>query len=152
MRPLPISLNSEHCPFRVQTKLIHIIFYTFSPSLPAPTCTSHSCHHHISTGRHPIISILTFHKPKPPQSTTPHHLSHALNSKKTVQDLTSLPILQRHTTHPSHHHTLCSPQALQILSLHCLCLSPICQHTLDTGPKKLSLHVIGCTTGCQDGR
>ena len=60
----------EHCPFRVQTKLIRIIFYTFSPSLPAPTRTSHPHHHHISTGWHPIISFLTFHMLKPPQSTT----------------------------------------------------------------------------------
>ena len=34
---------------------------------------------HISTGQHPIISTLTFHMPIPPQSTTPHHLCHALN-------------------------------------------------------------------------
>ena len=73
------SCIPEHCPFRVQTKLIHIIFHTFFPSLPAPTRTSHPRHHHISTGRHPIISILTFHVPKPPQSNTPHHLSQALN-------------------------------------------------------------------------
>ena len=50
-------------------------------------------------------------------------------------------------SHPPHHHTLCSLQAMQILSLHCPCLSPICQHTLDTGPKNLSVHVIWCTTG-----
>ena len=49
----------EHCPFRVQTKINHIIFYTFSPSLPVPTHTSHPRQHHISTGQHPIISILT---------------------------------------------------------------------------------------------
>ena len=82
----------------------------------------------------------TFHMPKPPQSSTPRHFSHALNTQKTIEDLTSLPIFQGHTTHPSHHHMLCSPQALQILSLHCLCLSHICQHTLDTGPKHLSVH------------
>ena len=35
----------EHYPFRVQTQLIHIILYTFSPSLPAPTRMSHPCHH-----------------------------------------------------------------------------------------------------------
>ena len=62
----------EHCPFRVQTKLIRIILYTFSPSLSAPTHTSHPCHHHISTGRHPIISTLMFLMLKPPQSIMPH--------------------------------------------------------------------------------
>ena len=41
------------------------------------------CHHHIPTGRHPIISILMLHMPKPPQSTTPYHLIHALNPQKT---------------------------------------------------------------------
>ena len=96
--------------------------------------------------------LITFHMPKPPQSTTPHHFSHALNTQKTVQDLTWLPILQRQTTHPSHHQMLCSPQALQILSLSFPCLSPICQHTVNSGPENLSLHVTGCTTGCQDGR
>ena len=30
--------------------------------------------------------------------------------------------------------------ALQILSLHCPCLSPICQHTLDTSTKNHSFH------------
>ena len=80
----------EPCPFRMQTKLIRIILYTFSPSLPAPTHITRPCHHHISTGRHPIISTLTFNMPKPPQYTTPHHLSHALNTQKTVQDLNSL--------------------------------------------------------------
>ena len=54
----------EHYPFRVQTQLIHIILHTFFPSFPAPTRTYHPCHHHISTGRHPIISTLTFHMPK----------------------------------------------------------------------------------------
>ena len=74
----------EHYPFRVQTQLLHIIPHTFSPSLPAPTRTSHPSHHHISTGQHPIISTLTLHMPKPPQSTTPHHLSHTLNPQKTT--------------------------------------------------------------------
>ena len=40
----------ENCPFRVQTKLVHVIFYTFPPCLPTPAHTSHPCHHHISTG------------------------------------------------------------------------------------------------------
>ena len=86
------------------------------------------------------------------QSTMPHHFCHALNIQKTVQVLTSLPILQRHTTHPSHHHTLCSLQATQILSLHCPCHSPIYQHALDTGPKNLLFHAVWCTTSRQNGR
>ena len=62
----------EHCPIRVQTKLNRVLFYTFSPSLPVPAHTSHPRHHHhISTGRHPIISTLMFHMPKPSKSITP---------------------------------------------------------------------------------
>ena len=57
----------EHCPFRVQTQLIHIILYTFSPSLPAPTCTSHPCHHHISTADTQSSPLL--------RSTCPNHLN-----------------------------------------------------------------------------
>ena len=74
----------EHCPFRVQTKRLHIILHTFIPSLPPSTRTSHSCHHPISTGQHPIIPTLTFHMPKPPQSTLPHHLINALYTQKTT--------------------------------------------------------------------
>ena len=133
MRPLHTSLNTANSGCK--PRLIRVFFYTFSPCLPTPAHTSHPCHHHISKSRHPIISVLTFHMPKPLLSTTPHHFCHALNTQKTVQVLTSLPILQRHTTHPSHHHALCSLQAMQILSLHCPCLNPICQHALDTGPK-----------------
>ena len=93
----------ENCLFRVQTKLVHVILHTFPSCLPTSAHTSHPSHHHISTGRHPIISVLTFHMPKPPQSTMPHHFCHALNTQKTVQVLTSLPI-------PSEtHHTSISP-------------------------------------------
>ena len=100
----------EHCPFRVQTKRLHIILHTFIPSLPPSTRTSHPCHHHLSTGGHPIIPTPTFHMPKPSQSTTPHHLIDdlidALYTQKTVQIHTAFPILQRHSysAHPSHHH------------------------------------------------
>ena len=87
IRRIPRYEVSPHIPghhsFRVQTQLIHIILHTFSSSLSTPTCTSHPCHHHISTGRYlSIISTFTFHMPKPPQSTTPYPLSHALNPKR----------------------------------------------------------------------
>ena len=67
----------EHRPFLMQTKRLHIILHTFIPSLP-PSCTSHPCHHHISTGRNPIILTITFHMPEPPHSTSaspPHRRS-----------------------------------------------------------------------------
>ena len=34
---------------------------------------------HIPTGRHPIISTLMLHMPKPPQSTSPHHAPRLLS-------------------------------------------------------------------------
>ena len=104
----------EHCPFRVQTKHLHVILHTFIPSLPPSTCISHSCHHQISIVRHPIIPTLTFHMPKPPQSTPPHHLIDALYTQKTVLIHTAFPILQRHSAHPSHHHPFRPFQTLQI--------------------------------------
>ena len=108
-----------HCPFRVQTKLIHIIFYTLSPSLPAPAPTLLPTFSTFTTGRHPIISTLMFPIPKPPQSTIPCHLSHALNTQMTVQDLMA--------SYPSEtHHAFISPSYA-----YCPCLRPIFQHTLD---------------------
>ena len=65
VRRLPRYEASPHIPehrtFRVQTKLVRVFFYTFSPCPPTPAHTSHPCHHHISTGQHPIISVLTYH-------------------------------------------------------------------------------------------
>ena len=43
----------EHCPLRLHPKQFHVIFHSFSSSLPVPAPTSHSCHNHISTGRQP---------------------------------------------------------------------------------------------------
>ena len=154
----------------MQTKLICVIFYTFSPSLSAPAHTSYPWHCHISTGQHPIISTLTKLR-----STCPNHLnlphlttSAMLWTPKKLYKNSFLFLSFQDTpwpgesraydgemdvcTHPSHHHMLCSLKAMQILSLHCLYLSPISQHTLDTSLKILSLHVIGCTTSCQVGR
>ena len=50
----------EFCPFRLQPKQFHVIFYTPCPSLSAPAHTSYLCHHHIFTGRHPIIHTFAF--------------------------------------------------------------------------------------------
>ena len=56
--------------FRMQTKLIHVIFHTFSPSPP---------HFYRSTTPNHLHSYLP-HAQTISQSTTPHHLSHALNT------------------------------------------------------------------------
>ena len=148
MRSLHISSNTTHSGCK-PSSLLHIIPHTFFLSLPAPTRTSHPCHHHISTGRYPIISTLTLHMPKPPQSTTPHHLSHTLNPQKTVQIHTALSILQRHPTHPSHHHPFLALPTLQIFYLHRPGFSPMCQYTLDTS-LVYTLYVVWCTPSCQD--
>ena len=54
----------ENCPLRPQTNHFHVIIHTFSPSLPIPLFTSHPCHLHLSTGRHPIIHAPTLQMPK----------------------------------------------------------------------------------------
>ena len=58
--------------------------YTFHAPVPN---FSFPHHLHISTGRNLIISTFTSYMPKPSQSTMPRHLSHALNTQKTLQDL-----------------------------------------------------------------
>ena len=130
----------EHCPFKVQTELIRIIFYTFSPSLPVPTRTSHPCHHHILQADTQSSPLLRSTCPNTSIYTTPHHLSHALNTQKTVQDLTSLPILQSHTTHDtsiSPSYALLSPGSANSQPSLPMSQSHICQHTLDTGHTNL---------------
>ena len=149
MQPLHILLNTAHSGCKPSS----IILSSFTHSLqvflllpvyltPLPTTFLQA-----DTQSSPFLYV------PHAQTTSIYHaspLQPRSEHPKDLQDLTSLPIFQRHTTHSSHHHTLCSPQALQILSLHCPCLNPICQHTLDTGPKHLSIHEIGCATGCKD--
>ena len=87
--------------------------------------TSYPCHLHLSTDRHPILHTPMLQMPNPPQSATPRHIRHTLYTQETVQIHTALSILQRHSTNPSHHHSLRSLQAMQILSLYRRCFSPI---------------------------
>ena len=90
----------KHCPFTNQAPSYHPShIHTKSSFLYPPA--SRPCHHHISTGRH-LIPTFTLHMPKPPQSTSLHHLIDALYTQKTVQIHTTFPILQRHSA--SHHH------------------------------------------------
>ena len=69
------------------------------------------CH----TGQQTSLSTLTFLPttstllPADTQSSQQLWSSHTLNTQKTVQNLTTLSILQRHSTHPPHYHTLLSP-------------------------------------------
>src|SRR6476619_2962599 len=52
---------------------------------------------------------------------------------------TSIPCLQRHPTHPSHHHHLRPVQLLHVLPLHRPRFAPIYQHLLHAHPINLSL-------------
>ena len=90
----------EHCPFRLKHEQFHVIFHTLSPSLPVlPAHTSHSCHHHISTDRHPIIHTFTLQMSKPPQSAVAHHIRHTLNIPKTTNPhCTFCPSMALHTS------------------------------------------------------
>ena len=59
--------------------------------------SAHPSHHHPFCSLQTLqicflIFTLKFQMPKPFQSVPSHHLSHTLNTRKTVQDLTSFPI------------------------------------------------------------
>ena len=88
----------------------------------------------IFTGQHPIISSLSFQMPKLSQSATLHHLSHVLNTQKTVKDFTTYPSETLHV----HIHMLSSAlQATQIFRLHRPYFSPICIYKFYILVKKL---------------
>ena len=74
----------------------------------------------------------TLQMPQPSESIMPQHIRHTLHTQKTVQIHTALPIIQRHPTHPSHHHLFLPLQTLQICFLHNPGFSLICQYILDT--------------------
>ena len=149
MKPLHISLNTAHSACKPST-LISSFTHSYQVFLPLPA--------HLTPATTTFLqadiqsSPLTFHMPKPPQSTPPHHLIHALYTQKTVQIHTAFLILQRHSAHPSHHHPFHPLQTMQICFLHCPGFSPICQCTLDTSLVYLSLYAVWCNPGCQDRR
>ena len=133
------------------------------------------CHHFISSFTHSVrvfLHLTTLFSPAPPHfyRSTPNHPQsyapdaqtisichvspHQLHSeypKVCIHNLSMLPIPQRHSTHPPRHHMpsyhlFSSLQAMQIPSLHCPCLSPICKHTLITSSINLFFYVIWCAT------
>ena len=132
-KPSTFMSSSTH-PFHVFLFLPYIAPFS-PPHFFRPTPNHHHYYYYtvsFTLNVSAIIHTPTLHMPKPPQSTPPHHLIDALYTQKTVQIHIALSILQRHSTHPSHHHSLRPLQAMQILSLYRPCVSPICQHTLDT--------------------
>ena len=145
MRPLYTSLNTAHSGCKLSSS-VSSFTHSLHVFLPRPT--------YLTPATTTFLQADTQSSPFL-RSTCPNHLNLPCLTtfatlwmpQRLVQDLTLLPILQRHTTHPSHHHALCSLQVMQILSLHCPCLTTICQHALDTGPKNLPLHAMWHTTG-----
>ena len=146
MKPLHISLNTAHSgskPSSIISSFTHSLQVFLLPVHLTPAPTRLPPNH---------LHSYMFHMPKPPQSSTPRHFSHALNTQKTVEDLASLLIFQRHTTHPSHH-MLCSIRLCRFLAFTAYMSQSTYVNTLwDTGTKHLSVHEIGCDTGCKDGR
>ena len=142
MRSLHISLNTTHSgckPSSSISSLTHSL--QVFPPLPAHLTPATTTFLQADTQSSPLLrSTCPNHAP---QSTTPHHLSDTLNSQKTVKIHTALFILQRHLTHPSHHHPFRSLQTLQICYLHRPGFSPICQYTLDTSLVYVSFHLCG---------
>ena len=149
MKSLHISLNTAHSACKPSTSM---------------SSFTHSLQIFLFLPLHHGPAIFTFLQADTQSSTLlcsrcpnqlnpqPHNICHTLYTQKTVQIHTALSILQRHSTHPSHHHPFCSLQTLQICSLHRPGFNPICQHTLDTSSVYLSFYVVWCPTGCQDWR
>ena len=79
MRPLHIALNTAHSGCK-PSSIISSFTHYLQVFLPLPlTSISHPCHHHISTGRRPIISIQwcnfkfrALHWPKESQKWAPN--------------------------------------------------------------------------------
>ena len=68
------------------------------------------------------------------------HPPHSVHPEDCTQIHTAFPILQRHPTHPSHHHPFGPLQTLQICRLHHPGFRPICQYTLETSLVDFSLY------------
>ena len=133
MKSFHISHIPEQCPFRLQTKQFMSSFTPFLKVqifLPLLLYFSPANSTFLQTDTQ-SSPFLCFKCPKPPQSATPHHLSHCHTlNPKGIQNLTTLSILQRHSTHPrstSPSYALLSlSRTMQIFHLHCQWFSPIC--------------------------
>ena len=77
MRSLHISLNTTHSECKPSSSISSSTHF-LQVFLPPPAHLTPAT----TTFLQADISTLTFHMPKPPQSTMPHHLSHALNPKR----------------------------------------------------------------------
>src|SRR3989442_417345 len=97
-------------------------------------------HLQISAFRDPIISLLTFHMPKPYQPATPDNFLHTLNTQPKPKLLTRSSVLQGHSRHPPNHTIFRSHKPLHIIHLHRPSFATIHKHPLYTRSIYLSLH------------
>src|SRR5881296_1466589 len=97
-------------------------------------------HHQISALRDPIISLLTFHMPKPSQPATPNNFLHTHNTQPTPELLTRSSVLQSHSRHPPNHAIFRSHKPLHIIHFHRPSFVIIHKHPLYTRSIYLSLH------------
>src|SRR5207244_892599 len=122
VRRFPMNCNSPFCSIlrvlRLQTQIFQVLNQTLFPCILGSNNWSRTIHQKPSTTRNPIIHILAFHMPKPPQSSPSDHIRHSLNLQASTQLLNFYSTIQLHTTHPSHHPVLCSHQPIHVLILH----------------------------------
>ena len=150
MRPLHISMNTTHSACK-PSSFISSFTHSCQVFLPLPA--------HLTPATTPFLQADTQSSPLL-RSTCPNYLN--LPHLTTFATLwipkrlykSSLRFLSFRDT-PHIHLTIMRSalsRAMQIVSFHCPCFSPIYQHALNRGPKNLPLHAMWRTTGLQNGR
>jgi len=124
------SYLSLYQPYRL-THSSHVFLPLPLPALPSTISCWHSLpsHRHISSSHVQTYHVQTYHMSK---SIMSYNLKHWSKIHTTQQLIRCHFILQRNTTHSSHHHSFCSLETLYILHRHCSCLTTILHHTLNT--------------------
>src|SRR2546425_11636885 len=115
-------------------------FHTLHPGLSTSPLLYTTYHLQISALRDPIISLLTFHMPKPSKPATPNNFLHTLNTKPKPELLTRSSVLQGHSRYPPNHTIFRSHKPLHITHLHRPSFATIHKHPLYTRSIYLSLH------------
>src|SRR6478609_6579782 len=123
----------------LQTPLFYRVLYFLLPSLNRSPYSPLPLHYQPPACRYHVPFVLSLQMPKPPWPTPFHHLCHPRYTQTFPQIDTSIPCLQRHPTHPSHHHHLRPVQSLHVLLLHRPRFAPIYQHLLHAHPINLPL-------------
>jgi len=137
--------NSIRSLFSLQTQFNHFLHHTLSlVFLPlSPTCLYVVLllfQNFYMLKPITIITILSFHMTKPPQSASFDHICNAINTKMTVEFSTSRSTLQVNTTRPPDHNFCHSLQSCCIVQFHSQSFTRKSQEALNTGPVYLSFH------------